>query len=216
MLRVVVGLPIAGEDDAGRAIKLALALVDTLDGIGSDVEPELRLALAVQRGVAHASSRRGRQVRAARSTSRSRRRRSRTSSRARRAAPRSSSVAACSAPRAPSGTSRRCPRSTCPTRARSAGSKTVAADEDTDPGVKRARVYRLRGPKERAQRLRERRDAERLHGRDLELKALRDAWRDVLVTRRKRQIVIVGDAGVGKRTLVRTFLDGISRRARRW
>jgi class 3 adenylate cyclase len=52
MLRVVIGLPIAGEDDAGRAIKLALALVDTLDGIGSDVEPELRLALAVQRGVA--------------------------------------------------------------------------------------------------------------------------------------------------------------------
>src|SRR5947208_715515 len=52
MIRVVVGLPIASEDDAGRAIKLALALVDTLDGIGSDVEPELRLALAVQRGVA--------------------------------------------------------------------------------------------------------------------------------------------------------------------
>src|SRR5205823_6030074 len=52
MIRIVVGLPIASEDDAGRAIKLALALVDTLDGIGSDVEPELRLALAVQRGVA--------------------------------------------------------------------------------------------------------------------------------------------------------------------
>src|SRR5207302_2864076 len=43
MLRVVVGLPVATEDDAGRAIELALALVDTLDGIGSDVEPELRL-----------------------------------------------------------------------------------------------------------------------------------------------------------------------------
>src|SRR5204863_10067793 len=51
-IRIVVGLPIASEDDAGRAIKLALALVDALDGIGSDVEPELRLALAVQRGVA--------------------------------------------------------------------------------------------------------------------------------------------------------------------
>jgi len=31
----------------------------------------------------------------------------------------------------------------------------------------------------------------------------------VLVTRRRRQIVIIGDAGVGKRMLVRTFLDGI-------
>src|SRR5207244_4470869 len=82
-------------------------------------------------------------------------------------------------------------------------------DEDTDPGVKRARVYRLRGPKERAQRLRERREAGRLHGRDLELKQLRDAWRDVLVTKRKRQVVVVGDAGVGKRTLVRAFLDSV-------
>ncbi|MBA2538930.1 MAG: serine/threonine protein kinase, partial [Deltaproteobacteria bacterium] len=51
-LRVVVGLPIPSEDDSSRSIKLALALVDALDGIGSDVEPELRLALAVQRGVA--------------------------------------------------------------------------------------------------------------------------------------------------------------------
>ena len=52
VLRVVVGLPVPSEDDAGRAIRLALALVDALDGIGSDVEPELRLALAVQRGAA--------------------------------------------------------------------------------------------------------------------------------------------------------------------
>ena len=32
----------------------------------------------------------------------------------------------------------------------------------------------------------------------------------MLVTKRKRQLVIVGDAGVGKRTLVRTFLEGIA------
>ena len=62
MIRVVVGLPIASEDDAGRAIKLALALVDTLDGIGSDVEPELWLALAVQRGVALVKSGGGKQL----------------------------------------------------------------------------------------------------------------------------------------------------------
>ncbi|HEY4239168.1 MAG TPA: tetratricopeptide repeat protein, partial [Kofleriaceae bacterium] len=86
---------------------------------------------------------------------------------------------------------------------------TQAQDDETDPGVKRARVFRLRGPKERAARLRERHDHGRLHGRDLELKALRDAWRDVLVTKRKRQLLVVGDAGVGKRTLVRTFLEGI-------
>ncbi|MDB4954331.1 MAG: serine/threonine protein kinase with repeat [Myxococcales bacterium] len=209
MLRVIVGLPIASEDDAGRAIKLALALVDTLDGIGSDVEPELRLALAVQRGVALVrqggskhelvfevedstaafAHKLARQARGAEIL---------VGGRVFRAARSEWTFEALPAIDLPDdslgGTS----------------SNKNHADEDTDPGTKRARVFRLRGPKERAQRLRERRVNETLHGRDLELKALRDAWRDVLVTRRKRQLVIVGDAGVGKRTLVRSFLEGIS------
>jgi serine/threonine protein kinase/predicted ATPase len=224
MLRVVVGLPVASEDDAGRAIRLALALVDALDGIGSDVEPELRLALAVQRGSAlvrraqpprRDAGRRGepgndpapayqpayeideataafahklaRQARGAEILVGGR------VFRAARADWTFEALAAIDLPEEPAATSGRVP-----------------VDDDTDPGVKRARVYRLRGPKERAQRLRERRGVGRLYGRDLELKALRDAWRDVLVTRRKRQIVIIGDAGVGKRMLVRTFLDGIA------
>ena len=218
MLRVVVGLPVASEDDAGRAIRLALALVDALDGIGSDVEPELRLALAVQRGVALGASRRSTDAksRAARVRDRGVDRRVRAQARApgaRRRDPRRR-------PRVP----RRAQRVELRGAARDRSARRLArrhrprasrsVDEDTDPGVKRARVYRLRGPKERAQRLRERRaDAGRLHGRDLELKALRDAWRDVLVTKRKRQIVIVGDAGVGKRTLVRHVPRG--HRARR-
>jgi len=220
-LRVVVGLPVASEDDAGRAIRLALALVDALDGIGSDVEPELRLALAVQRGVALVRraqpGRRGagnatadpppgaafeiedatvafahklaRQARGAEILVGGR------VFRAARADWTFEALAAIDLPDEPA-----------------AGSSTgrIPIDDETDPGVKRARVYRLRGPKERAQRLRERRDAGRLYGRDLELKALRDAWRDVLVSRKKRQIVIIGDTGVGKRILVRKFLEGIS------
>ena len=210
MLRVVVGLPIAGEDDAGRAIKLALALVDALDGIGSDVEPELRLAMAVQRGVAlvkapQPGSKKGelhfdieeptaafahklaRQARGAEIL---------VGGRVFRAARAEWNFEALPAIDLPDDLP--------------SGSKATHNDDDTDPGVKRARVFRLRGPKERSSRLRERRHIARLHGRDLELKALRDAWRDVLVTRRKRQIVIIGDAGVGKRTLVRTFLEGIT------
>ncbi|MGE0869130.1 MAG: protein kinase [Kofleriaceae bacterium] len=216
MIRVVVGLPVAGEDDAGRAIRLALALVDALDGIGSDVEPELRLALAVQRGVAlvkkpAAPPRRGavsepsfeieeataafahklaRQARGAEILVGGR------VYRAARSEWNFEALPAIDLPEdPPGGTQSRYP-----------------VDEDTDPGVKRTRVYRLRGPKERAQRLRERRSRDagaRLFGRDLELKALRDAWRDVLVSKRKRQITIFGDAGVGKRTLVRQFLQGI-------
>ncbi|TMQ27662.1 MAG: tetratricopeptide repeat protein [Deltaproteobacteria bacterium] len=207
MLRVVVGLPVTSEDDAGRAIRLALALVDALDGIGSDVEPELRLALAVQRGVALVrrtqpgrpgepayeiedataafAHKLARQARGAEILVGGR------VFRAARGDWTFEPLAAIDLPDdAPGGTS--------------------GVPDETNPGVKRARVYRLRGPKERAQRLRERRDAGRLYGRDLELKALRDAWRDVLVTRRKRQIVIIGDAGVGKRMLARKFLEGIS------
>jgi tetratricopeptide (TPR) repeat protein/tRNA A-37 threonylcarbamoyl transferase component Bud32 len=204
-LRVVVGHPVASEDDASRAIKLALALVDALDGIGSDVEPELRLALAVQRGVA--TVRRGpdgpgfeledataafahklaRQARGAEILVGGR------VFRAARAEWSFEPLAAIDLPEEPAGTTAKIP-----------------VDDDTDPGVKRARIYRLRGPKERAQRLRDRPGPGRLYGRQLELKALRDAWRDVLVTRRKRQLIIVGDAGVGKRTLVRNFLAGIA------
>jgi len=212
-LRVVVGLPVGSEDDAGRAIKLALALVDALDGIGSDVEPELRLALAVQRGVAlvrrgHAArpstselafdiedatvafaGKLARQARGAEILVGGR------VFRAARAEWNFEALAAIDLPE-------EAPGATPVSRAQ--------LDDDTDPGTKRARVYRLRGPKERSQRLRDRRKSGPLYGRDLELKALRDAWRDVQVAKRKRQIVIIGDAGVGKRTLARAFLDGIS------
>src|SRR5204863_4273908 len=203
-IRIVVGLPIASEDDAGRAIKLALALVDTLDGIGSDVEPELRLALAVQRGVAlvRRASKNDTSFEIEEATAAFAHKLARQArgaeilvgGRVFRAARVDWNFEALPAIDLPDegGTASR-----------------THTDEDTDPGVKRARVFRLRGPKAREQRLQERRHTDRLHGRDLELKALRDAWRDVLVTRRKRQILIVGDAGVGKRTLVRTFLEHI-------
>jgi predicted ATPase len=216
MLRVVIGLPIASEDDAGRAIRLALALVDTLDGIGSDVEPELRLALAVQRGVALV--RRGERSRSGElaydieeSTAAFAHKLARQArgaeilvgGRVFRAARAEWSFEPLPAIDLPDEVTQ-----ANQTQKPKAGAGSTA-DDDTDPGVKRARVFRLRGPKERAQRQREQRET-RVHGRDLELKALRDAWRDVLVARKKRQLVVVGDAGVGKRTLVRAFLESIA------
>jgi eukaryotic-like serine/threonine-protein kinase len=219
MLRVVVGLPVASEDDADRAIKLALALVDTLDGIGSDVEPELRLALAVQRGVAivvpEGKAKSGEKKsltfeieEATAAFAHKLARQARGAEilvggrvfRASRGEWNFESLPAIDLPdESPGGTA--------------ASRPAVPGDDDTDPGVKRARVFRLRGPKERAQRIREVRSLapdSQLHGRAIELKALRDAWRDVLVTKRKRQLVIIGDAGVGKRTLVRSFLEGLA------
>ena len=215
-LRVVVGLPIASEDDPSRSIRLALALVDALDGIGSDVEPELRLALAVQRGVAlvrHGGKADSFEIEdATASFAQKLARQARgaeilVGGRVYRAARADWNFEALPTIDLPEATERLTvgDSPTPPT-------GTAAVEEDTDPGVKRARVHRLRGPKERSQRLREKRldTLGRLHGREIELKALRDAWRDVLVTKRKRQIMIVGDAGVGKRTVVRTFLESIN------
>ena len=55
-LTLVVGLPIAAEDDSSRSIRLALALIEALSGIGSDPENAelgaLALAAGIQRGVA--------------------------------------------------------------------------------------------------------------------------------------------------------------------
>ncbi|HEY6036840.1 MAG TPA: protein kinase, partial [Kofleriaceae bacterium] len=210
MLRVVVGLPVASEDDADRAIKLALALVDTLDGIGSDVEPDLRLALAVQRGIALLKPGKGKEL--AFDVEESTAAFAHKLARQARGAEILVGGRVFRAARA-EWTCEALPAIDLPDEGTAQTAKSIATDDDTDPGVKRARVFRLRGPKERAQRIRELQAAapsSRLHGRALELKALRDAWRDVLVTKRKRQLVIVGDAGVGKRTLVRNFLEGIA------
>ncbi|HPH66464.1 MAG TPA: protein kinase [Kofleriaceae bacterium] len=207
VLRIVVGLPLASEDDATRAISLALALVDALDGIGSDVEPELRLAVAIQRGTALVAKKRtGRRMSdgfdieettaafAQKLASQARGAEILVGGRVFRAARADWNFEALPVIDMPAEDT--------------AGMSRV--DEDTDPGIKRARVYRLRGPKERAQRLRERHRSVRVHGRDLELKAIRDAYRATLLSRDKRQLLVVGDAGVGKRTLLRQFLDGIA------
>ncbi|HRC58137.1 MAG TPA: AAA family ATPase, partial [Kofleriaceae bacterium] len=210
-LRLVVGLPIAGEDDAGRAIGLALALLDALDGIAADVEPELQLALAIQRGVAVVTRRRAsREVAFELEGS--------TAAFAVRLARQASGGDVLVGGRVFRSARQdwnfeELPAINLPTDEQLALSGTSNADDETDPGVRRARVYRLCGPKERAQRLAERRRPEgRLHGRELQLKALRDLFRDVLVNRKQRQVLIVGDPGVGKRTLVRAFLESVTTR----
>ncbi|MEZ4402519.1 MAG: protein kinase [Kofleriaceae bacterium] len=201
-LRLVVGLPLASEDDAGRTIRLALALVDALDGIGSDVEPELRLAVGIQRGAATVI---------------------------RKGAAHSFEIEATTA-----GFAAHLARVAGPAEIlvggrvfRSARAEwtfeALAAidlpantdgghgrvDEDTEPGIRRARVYRLRGARDRGAALRERAKGDALLGRELEQKRLRDAYRDTLVTRRKRHIAIAGDHGIGKRSLVAAFLASL-------
>ncbi|HUH03424.1 MAG TPA: tetratricopeptide repeat protein [Kofleriaceae bacterium] len=195
----VVGLPVAGEDDATRAIRLALALVDALDGIGHDVEPELRLAVGIQRGVAVFRRERGRKFsyELAQSTTAIARRLAREAQ---------------GAEILVGGRVYRVARDEWTFEELT--SIELPSDPDTQPelddGARSARVYRLRGPLERAERMAARGGKElTLIGRDLELKAMRDAYRDVLLNHKKRHLVIVGDAGIGKRSLVLAFLEGI-------
>lgn len=214
-LRVVIGLPVAGEDDASRAIRLALALVDTLDGIGSDVEPELRLGLGIKRGIAlvrpRGTSSRDHEQQLAFDVDEG------TAAFAHRLAQKAQGAEIVVGGRTYRAARNEWRFEPLPVFDLPddglAGISSSFDDEDTDPGMARARVYRLRGPKQRSERMAERRafaSGSRLHGRDLEFKALRDAWRDVQVSKRKRQLLIVGDPGVGKRMLVRSFLASIS------
>jgi tetratricopeptide (TPR) repeat protein len=178
-------------------------LVDALDGIGSGVEPELRLSVGIQRGIAN--------VPRARSEAKFELEGATT------AFAHKLAQLARGAELLVGGRVFRAARADWNFEPMPAIELPLEgdqrADEDTEPGVRRARVYRLRGPKERAQRradLRARRPGVKTTDRALELKALRDAYRDVLVTKKKRQLVIVGDTGVGKRTLVTAFLDGLT------
>ena len=50
-------------------------------------------------------------------------------------------------------------------------------------------------------------------GRELELEALQDAYRRVVEERDPRSVVIVGDAGIGKTTLVRAFWEWLGSQA---
>lgn len=183
-LQIIVGVPVAGEDDASRTIVLALALVEALDGIGHDVEPDLRLAVGIERGTAIvARDRKGRYTHELEDQS-------------------------ASAATALAG--------------EALGAEVLVTSEVfrvcqnewnfealSATGVGSSRIYRLRGIKERSQRLRERSTTVAMSGRGLELKALRDAYRECLVHRAHKIIVVAGDPGMGKRTLLNSFLQSI-------
>lgn len=66
-------------------------------------------------------------------------------------------------------------------------------------------VYRVKGPRPRTERPIE--DAERVLGRELELRRLQDAWERARKGR-PQVVLLSGDAGIGKSALVRKFLAG--------
>jgi len=77
----------------------------------------------------------------------------------------------------------------------------------TDPGAasQPTRVFRLLGPAETQRSATDR--TRTLVGRALEMKALQDTFWDMQRHRKGRVVVVYGDKGMGKRTLVRSFLS---------
>lgn len=66
-------------------------------------------------------------------------------------------------------------------------------------------AYRVVGPKPRQQQ-RRRSHTQVVLGRELELKGLQDAYREVATHRQSRVVAIMGEAGVGKRSMVDALL----------
>jgi serine/threonine protein kinase/predicted ATPase len=181
-LRAVVGVPASGDDDASHTIRLALALIETLDGIGNEVEPELRLAVGIERGTTVVT-------------------RDKAGHYTHQLEDNAALAATALAQDA-------------------RGAEVLVTSEvfrvaqsdwnfESLSGTGESRMYRLRGPKERLQRLRERSEEVEVIGRDLELKALRDAYREVLIHGAHQFFVITGEPGMGKRSLVNAMLAHI-------
>jgi serine/threonine protein kinase/predicted ATPase len=217
----VLGLPSAAEDDASRALHLSLALIEALDGISRELTPPLKLTIGLQRGsalVSRAGSEkdvRGPARGAARfdyelspKTTQVARRLAKEAMpgevlvgggvyRATRRDWRFEELDAIELPdpdTSPSGID--------PDRAEIAAHPTLRGAR---PRGGRAKVYRLLGARPRSERLADDPSARRLIGRDLELSALAAAHRAVTELSQARNVLLLGEAGVGKRTILDAF-----------
>ncbi len=199
----LLGMPIGTEDDSARAVHLAQALVEALDGISRELDPPLKLAIGVQRGVALVS--RPPAASTAPGTARFEYELLEPTAQiarllAKEAMPgevlvgggvfrnaksewRFEELEAIELPAYPD---------------------TGSGDISDEKGPPRAKVYRLLGARPRAERLADPKVA-RLIGRTLELDQLRSVHRAVAQLRQSKNVLIVGEAGVGKRTIVDSF-----------
>lgn len=202
----VLGLPGGSEEDPARAVGFGRALIEALDGISRDLQPPLRLSIGIQRGVAL--------VRFARS-----------------AGPQEANQLEYELLGQVGQIAVRLATEALPSEILVGGgiyraardewsfeelpAIELEADGDTAPGVNRradeeptpsrSRVYRLLGMTPREPR---RLTGPRaLFGRDLELRTLDETLSSVVERGHSRTVLVVGERGVGKRTLVRAFAE---------
>jgi serine/threonine protein kinase/tetratricopeptide (TPR) repeat protein len=213
---LVLGVPVSAEDDPEHAIQMALALVDAADALGRERGVHQRLAVGIQRGIAvlrrrHDAARPGAPGAApgaiidAAITSDDVELTSWTTDVARQLAERAGGGEILV-----SGGVQQVTRTDW--RFAEVGWATITGPDASAAPVQQTRVYRLLGPKDRAERLRDHRAQQSDPiGRELELRALRDAYRDVLVRRAKRYVLLAGDLGVGKHALVNALVRNLPR-----
>lgn len=79
-------------------------------------------------------------------------------------------------------------------------------------GTRSVKAYLVLGPKPRQKQRERLSSTEVIIGRDLELRGLQDAYREVAVHRKARVAAVIGDAGVGKRSLVEAFMQEMTPR----
>jgi serine/threonine protein kinase/tetratricopeptide (TPR) repeat protein len=230
---LVLGVPVSAEDDPEHAIQMALALVDAADALGRERGVSQRLAVGIQRGIAvlrrrHDPARPGAGPGAGTGAGTA-------------AGPGTAPGASIGPGGDAAITSDDVELAAwtvdvaCQLAGRADGGEILVSggvqqvtrtdwrfaeagwavfpggDAGTAPG-QQARVYRLLGPKDRAERLRDHRAQQGDPiGRELELRALRDAYRDVQVRRAKRYILLAGDIGVGKHALVNALVRSLPR-----
>ena len=211
----VVGLPVGTEDDTARAVELARALIDALEGISRELSPPLKLAIGLSRGTALVSRTAGDTVADAakfqyellgHTTQIARRLATEAMPgeilvgggifRGARADWRFEELEAIELP---------ADRDTSPGAAPRPGESGVSSAGAEPGAAARAKVYRLLGPRPRAERLADHAGLRRLVGRDLELGALADAHRAVVEHSRARYVLVLGEAGVGKASIVDAF-----------
>ena len=201
----LVGLPVSCEDDPARAVQLALALGEALEGIARDSRPPLQLSIGAEAGVALVR---------------------------RSLVPRDSRFEH-ELTGAVASIARRLAEEAMPGELLVGGDLHRAArgewrfeelpalelTHEGEPGelrpeprslegAGRTRVFRLLGPQPRTERMAPTAGAA-LWGRELELQALLDAEREVTTHGAGRYLVVVGDRGVGKRSLVAAFCAGL-------
>jgi serine/threonine protein kinase/tetratricopeptide (TPR) repeat protein len=193
---MIVGLPLSRETDGERAMALALDIIEATEGMNRNLEAPLSVTLGIYRGSCTVNRTEGRlefehELDAAVEE--------RAHRLAREAQPGEILVG---------GGAYRLARQAF------AFEEVDALEVQDVEGVTRVaggrlRVHSLVGPKAREERAADARAARgRLQGRDVEVRALRDAYARTALQGRGQAVAVVGEAGVGKTAVVDDFLGG--------